>query len=424
MTDANPTRPEYVNGQFLDADDFTCEQLYHLSMLRRHHIAHHTTGTVTGLALGVDNDTGIPYVAPGLAVDAFGRELIVMERLSLGGGLFPPDGPDAYDVVLLYDRVATGGAPSARWIEQPRATVVAPSGPGASPPPPSAAVASFGPTDDPPDDPAQEAPLFLGQLRRPDRPGDPPIIDESGRAYVELRASAVTAAEGTARIELAGADGPFAVYSGTDPGDLSRRLALNADGELTVENALTVDGELTIGGQLSFQPGPEAKGWGVQLVSVPAESVSELRVQMGPSTGAESHRTVIGSCGKSGKFEPLLTVRDDGTVTVNGDMVVNGTVTADGGIVPAELNGQASQYAAAALSTGIGAAGALVDKVTSGTFTPFAPPPVTTTTSQATGQLVAHLSQDPVTRVEHFVQELKDKGEHLIQPLIDALHRL
>ena len=35
MTDANPTRPNYVDGQFLDADDFTCEQLYHLSMLRR-----------------------------------------------------------------------------------------------------------------------------------------------------------------------------------------------------------------------------------------------------------------------------------------------------------------------------------------------------------------------------------------------------
>src|SRR5581483_12245516 len=216
MTDASPTRPDYVDGQFLDADDFTCEQLYHLSMLRRHHIAHHTAGTITGLDIGIDGDTGISYVAPGVGIDAFGRELIVTERLSLSGSLFPPGGPDAYDVVLIYDRVVQDGSAGTRWTEQPRVAVVAPTSPGADPPTPSEAVAAFGATADPPDDPAQQAPLFIGQLRRPDRAGDPPIIDGSGRAYVELRASAVTAADGTARIELAGDDGPFAVYAGAD----------------------------------------------------------------------------------------------------------------------------------------------------------------------------------------------------------------
>lgn len=420
MTDANPTRPNYVDGQFLDADDFTLEQLYHLSMLRRHHIAHHTAGTVTGLEIVIDGDTGIPYVAPGFAIDGFGRELIVTERLSLGGALFPPGGPDAYDVVVLYDRVAEDGAPGGRWSEQPRAAVVAPTGPGAGPPTPSGAAVGFGPTDDPPDDPAQQAPLFVGQLRRADKPGDPPIIDESGRAYVELNASAVTAAEGTARIELAGADGPFALYAGADAGQLSRRLALGADGQLTVDDGLTVNGGLAVGGQLALLPGTQdASGWGVQLVSIAGESVSELRVQMGPTSGSQTRRTVIGSSGQGGAFKPLLTVGEDGTVTVNGDMIVNGTVHAEGGIVPAELSGQASQYAAAAMTSGIGASGALIDKVTSGSFNPYTGRPATSPITQ----VVAHLSQDE-SRVENFVQELKEKGDHLIQPLLDALHRL
>jgi hypothetical protein len=420
MMDANPTRPDYVDGQFLDADDFTCEQLYHLSMLRRHHITHHTAGTVTGLEIGIDGDTGIPYVAPGVGIDAFGRELIVTERLPLSGSLFAPGGPDAYDVVLIYDRLVPDGAAGTRWTEQPRVTVVAPTGPGAGPPTPSNAVAAFDATADPPDDPAQQAPLFLGQLRRPNRAGDPPIVDQSGRAYVELNASAVNAADGTARIELAGNDGPFALYTGTDPGHLSRRLAVGQDGQLTVDGGLTVEGELTLGGQLAFAAGsPEATAWGVQLVTVASQSVSELRVQMGPSSGTHTRRTVIGVSGQGASFKPLLTVTEDGTVTVNGDVVVNGTVHADGGIVPAELNGQANQYAAAAMTSGIGAAGALIDKVTSGTFNPYTGRPATSPITQ----VVAHLSQDE-SRVENFVQELKDKGEHLIQPLIDALHRL
>jgi hypothetical protein len=420
MTDASPIRPDYVDGQFLDADDFTCEQLYHLSMLRRHHIAHHTAGTVTGLKIGIDGDTGIPYVAPGVGIDAFGRELIATERLSLSGNLFPVGGPDAYDVVLMYDRVAQDGTPGDRWSEQPRVAVVAPTGPGAGPPTASDAVAAFGATDDPPDDPAEQAPLFVGQLRRPDRAGDPPIIDESARAYVELNASAVTAADGTARLELAGDDGPFALYVGSDSENLSRRLAVGPDGQLTVDDGLTVDGELTLGGQLAFAPGTQpSNAWGVQLVAMASESASELRVQMGPASGSQTRRTVIGVAGQGGSFKPLLTIAEDGTVTVDGDMVVNGTVHADGGIVPADLSGQAGQYAAAAMTSGIGAASGLIEKVASGSFNPYTGRPAESPITQ----VVAHLSQDE-SRVENFVQELKEKGEHLIQPLIDALHRL
>lgn len=425
MSAVPPVRPSYADGQFLDAGDFTAEQQYHLAMLRRHHIAHHTHGTVTGLDIGLDADTGIPFVAPGVGIDAYGRELIVSERLVLSANLFGPGGADAVDVALVYDRVAD--AAGSRWVEQPRVVTTERRQPGAGPPTPSDAVAAFGPADEPPDDPAQAAPLFLGQLRRPDTPGDPPIVDQSGREYVELVASAVSAGDGTARLELAAVDGPFALYAGADASQLTRRLAIGVGGELTVDAGLTVGGALTVGGQLALEPAAATGGWGLQLVSDPGASATELRVQMGPATGSERRRTVVGAWSQSGSFTPLLTVDEDGTVTVSGDMVVNGTVHADGGVVPAELSASAAQYAAAAMTSGIGSASALMDKVTTGAFTPYVARPAATTTTavrQTTRQLVAHLSQDPSAHAESFAQELKDRGEHLIGPLINALRRL
>jgi hypothetical protein len=423
MTDANPTRPNYIDGQFLDADDFTIEQRYHLSMLRRHHIAHHTAGTVTGLEIGIDGDTRIPYVGPGVGIDAFGRELIVTERLSLGSNLFAPGGGDAYNVMLHYGREAADGPTATRWVEEPSVDLVAPTGPGAGPPTPTGVVANFDPVDDPPDDPAQEAPLFLGQLRRPDTPGADPIIDESGRPYVELHASAVTAAERTARLELASADGALALYAGSDPSQHRRRFAVTADGGLIADDGMVVGGALTVGGNLTFEPGSAATGWGVQLVSA-ANSVTELRIQMGPASGSQPRKTVIG-VSQGGSFKPLLTIADDGSVTVSGDMIVTGQLDPQGGIVPAALSSQAAQYAAASMSSGIGATAGLIEKLQSGAFAPLAPNPPSAAASvkQAARQLVDHLQED-VSHAEAFAEEVKDKGEGFVQHLIDALRKV
>src|SRR5262249_28939025 len=156
--------------------------------------------------------------------------------------------------------------------------------------------------------------LFLGRLRRPGREGDPPRIDESvARPYVELKASAVATPEGTARLAFAETDGPLAIYAGTDPAKLNRMFALAGDGTVTVTEGLIVDGALTVGAQLGFEPGQEQSGWALQLVSVPGNNASELRVQMGPASGSETRRTVIGVSGQDGSFMPLLTIGEDGT---------------------------------------------------------------------------------------------------------------
>jgi hypothetical protein len=424
MADATPVRPHYLDRQFLNADDFTTEQQYHLAMLRRHRIAQHTAGTVSGLDIGVDADSLALFIGPGVGIDCFGRELIVTERLWLPSDPFPAGGPDAYDVMLLYDRVAVAvdDGIATRWVEQPRVALTAPTTAGAGPPPPSVLEQAFGPADQPPDDPVEQAPLFAGQIRRPDRDGDPPIIDQSGRPWVGLTAGAITAPQGTATIELGGEDGPFSVSTGTAPDTLIRRLGLDPSGLLTADGALTVAGQLAVGGQVEFQGSAAQPGWGLQLVRDDAHSVTELRIQMDATDGSATRRTVIGCWGQSGSFTPLLSIADDGTVTVHGDMIISGTVHAAGGVVPAQLSDQASQFAASALVSGVGAAASLLDKVSSGAF---APRTATTPTAVAhtANQLVAHLEQD-LAHAETFAEQIKQKGAGLIQHLISALERV
>lgn len=75
-------RLRYYQRQYLGAEDFTAEQDYQRSMRRRHNLGPHTWGIVAGLeivevpAAGGAADV---YVMPGLAIDGFGREIVVLE---------------------------------------------------------------------------------------------------------------------------------------------------------------------------------------------------------------------------------------------------------------------------------------------------------------------------------------------------------
>jgi len=109
-------RLNYYEGEFLGAADFQAEQEYHRDMRRRHNIGQHTWGIVSGLDLvQIPNGTNVPganpslpevdiYIQPGMAVDAFGREIVALNKIQLtqdlfssfvsaanpGGGLNPP----------------------------------------------------------------------------------------------------------------------------------------------------------------------------------------------------------------------------------------------------------------------------------------------------------------------------------------------
>jgi hypothetical protein len=115
----------YYERQYLGSFDFTAEQNYHLEMRRRLNINLHTWGIVEGLELMLQSplgDSDIPhpeglrtvvpktieqvYVSEGMAVDAYGREIIVPSKKPLSEFLDqnPVSGTGVYSVWIGYTR--------------------------------------------------------------------------------------------------------------------------------------------------------------------------------------------------------------------------------------------------------------------------------------------------------------------------------
>jgi hypothetical protein len=86
-------RLNYYEGEYLGAVDFLAEQEYHRDMRRRHNLGPHTWGIVTGLDIaqflngGADKEVDV-YVQPGMAVDGFGREILLFSPLQLTPDMF------------------------------------------------------------------------------------------------------------------------------------------------------------------------------------------------------------------------------------------------------------------------------------------------------------------------------------------------
>ena len=89
-------RLNYYEGEFLGATDFQAEQEYHRDMRRRHNLGQHTWGIVTGLDLAQPPNGGTDgssvevdvYLQPGMAVDGFGREIVVLSQTQLTQEMF------------------------------------------------------------------------------------------------------------------------------------------------------------------------------------------------------------------------------------------------------------------------------------------------------------------------------------------------
>src|ERR1700722_4205939 len=100
----------YSERQYLRSFDFTAEQSYHLEMRRRLNLALHRWGIVYGLELlqGKDDpsDPLICYVSEGMAIDAYGREIIVPQKHLLSEDLSNNRirGAGIYAVWIRYPR--------------------------------------------------------------------------------------------------------------------------------------------------------------------------------------------------------------------------------------------------------------------------------------------------------------------------------
>ena len=403
--DAIP-RVHYFERQVLRLQDFVDEQGHHLSVHRRHNVGHHVWGIVAGLWLRFDEEDGALYVEAGAAVDGFGRWLVLPLRQALGREAFAARDSDVLDVYLNYNRSGSDQAPSGyagcedpgdtgerpfyRWVEQPYITMEVP-----GPPPVDHRRPDRVATDDlgfqatrlAPDEPERRWPVFLGQVKL-DRANQakPFDTDSTGRPYAALVGEAVYAPSGRAAVqigaELPGDPNRFAVFvreQNQRPGDpIQPRLAIQQDGTHLLRGNATVHGNLTVQRHaVEFEAGPErALGdppWRIYHVGTDEDAEHELRIEMArPPDGQPpegDNQVVIGTWtkppGEEGgqeAFQACLTVADDCTVTVHGNLVLENPPRYSGTdkLVDAGLGPDAKNLVLAAALSGVTGSGALV----------------------------------------------------------------
>lgn len=119
-------RVRYYTGQFLQEQDFTTEQGYHLDRLRRHTRQLHTPGIADGLTVTATSSSTIT-ISPGTAVDGQGRQLVLADPVTLGLG--PSLANRTVYVVISYreqesDPATLGDTGNTRWSERPDIAVV------------------------------------------------------------------------------------------------------------------------------------------------------------------------------------------------------------------------------------------------------------------------------------------------------------
>ncbi|SHF55981.1 hypothetical protein [Streptoalloteichus hindustanus] len=341
-------RVSYSDGQYLRLEDFQAEQDYHVRMRRRHNLAGHTWGVVTGLELLAERDK--LSVQPGFAIDGYGRELVLLSRADV------PIQPSAdevrtYDVWLYYYCYAVDPAPPGyatcpqkdvpwsnyyRWVEEPRVLVTPAHGPPKPDEPPAVPEGDrkFGPVHPSPDE-AAKWPVLLARVMAGGQTTHFFEIDYSCRRYVGVRAGSVCHPDGTVRLDL--------TPTGTDPKrdfgvilrkeDKDQELLAVSENGTRFPKGMTVAGEIRVdGGALAF-PASEVTPttqlpWKVYTAKEAATNRQELRVELPDD---RKSALVVGAWStEKNCFAPLLSIGADNTVTVHGTLVVNGKL--EGGV--------------------------------------------------------------------------------------------
>ncbi len=105
MTSTFPQRVAFEDHRFMRAVDLEDEQLYHLQRRWQHNLALHTWGILCGLEVRINGQKQQQpnvVIHPGMALDGYGRELIVTEVLSVLDSEPNFDPAVTYDVWLSY----------------------------------------------------------------------------------------------------------------------------------------------------------------------------------------------------------------------------------------------------------------------------------------------------------------------------------
>src|SRR6266404_5489484 len=281
-----PARVNYFDEQFLRVQEFADEQIYQVALRRRHNIGHHDWGIVAGLDLVAEEGTLV--VRPGIAIDGYGRELLLAAKRLIGTGEFGRLGSNRLDVWLYYENTKGDPAPSGfvacgaadtesfyRTNETPRVFLeragvsrIDPRRPKAVPSVVLDASAQLQTTDDP----LVVWPVYLGRVQYTPEQPDPQkqfLIDGSDRPYVGAVAEVVDHPASAARVEIgrvskhdderAVGDAKF-VYSANDKRAFavfvpSQQTKLDPRFEIDLDNNNYLRGATTLYGNLLMANG-------------------------------------------------------------------------------------------------------------------------------------------------------------------------
>ncbi len=203
----NIERVNYYEREYLQSYDLQAEQLYHMEMRRRLNLALHRWGIVDGLMLEEYKEFNVQHVRilPGMAIDAYGREVVLSSSYTLSEDDFRNNNivmADAtYSVWIAYGTSLENPPASGyrdchienqytRWRETRQIIVQQENWPGPSQPEPKF-------YEELSDDPKKDSwPMFLGHIKFAS--GMPASITydkttQDRRRYIGLRAQQVIA---------------------------------------------------------------------------------------------------------------------------------------------------------------------------------------------------------------------------------------
>ena len=369
-------RVQYFDKQFLRVDEFRDEQLYQLALRRRHNNTQHTWGIARGLAIA--EVEGSIVVQPGLAIDGYGRELLLATKQRIAEETFDDLASDRLDVWLIYDRQNGEAAPegygecgasdtkSYRSTETPLLLVERPRMNKVDPrkPPGVSTDALNAPVPPVSDDPQDAWRVYLGRIIR--LQDGKVSIDLSRRPYVGVVAETIDHPGNAARVEVgrdsqseatrtiggvtyvyknnANAVRHFGVFVPEDLAanavesavELSPRLEVLEDGTIGWRGATNIYGNLGLfGGALQFPTGvtftEDTVPQEPSMYRYTEAGQDELRIDLGANDNG-ARKFVIGFSKPDGKFTPCVTVElkvDSSNelvplVTIAGDLKIEG----------------------------------------------------------------------------------------------------
>ncbi|PYQ28900.1 MAG: hypothetical protein DMF56_14610 [Acidobacteria bacterium] len=400
MSGETTARVHYFDKQFLRVDEFRDEQLYQLALRRRHNNAQHTWGIVRGLEIRISDQSIV--VQPGMAIDGYGRELLLTEEKTVAPESFDDLASDRLDLWLVYERKDDGSTPegygecgvegggaSYRSNESPELRIERPLSntvDARKPPrvPREVLEARVPPISD---DPLDRWRVYLGRVIRLEK--DKYLPDMTSRPYVGVVAESIDHPQSAARVELGRestvehvrqigevayhytADGHrrFGVFVPDDlipttaeRVDLLPRIEVLDSGEIGLRGSTVIHGNLQLsGGALQFVHGTnfeeEEAPQEPSMYRFTGAGIDELRIDLG--VDSEQRKFVIGFSSPDGKFKPCITIALEPdkdavlqpVVTIDGDLMINGKFA--GQILPVAISAEAMAALSASFQMGL-----------------------------------------------------------------------